>query len=244
MDTNSKRVLVTGGSSGIGLATARAFAENGYDVTICGRNAARMREAKLPYVVLDVCDEAATAEALRQMGQVDVFVANAGGAETAPALKTPREMWDRMVALNLTSVFNGARAALPPMIARSWGRFIVIGSTASLKGYRYASAYAAAKHGALGLVRSLALELARTGVTVNMICPGYTDTAMIADAVGAVARKTSQSRTAVVATFTDANPMHRLVKPEEIASTALWLASEAAASVNGQAVPVDGGETA
>jgi NAD(P)-dependent dehydrogenase (short-subunit alcohol dehydrogenase family) len=244
MDKDSTRVLVTGGGSGIGLAIARGFVADGYDVTICGRNAARMRETKLPYVVLDVCDEAATAEMLRQIGQVDVFVANAGGAETATALKTPHEMWNRMIALNLTSIFNGARIVLPPMIARNWGRFIVVGSTASLKGYRYASAYAAAKHGALGFVRSLALELARTGVTVNMICPGYADTAMVADAIDAVARKTNKPRDAVIATFTDANPMGRLVKPEEIASAALWLASEAAASVNGQAVPIDGGETA
>lgn len=240
----SRRVLVTGGSAGIGLAIAQAFASDGYDVTICGRDAQRLRDAKLPHVVLDVCDAVATAEALRQLGPIDIFIANAGGAETAPALKMPREMWDRMLALNLTSVFHGAQAALPSMIARGWGRFIVVGSTASLKGYRYVSAYAAAKHGALGFLRSLALELAQTGVTANMLCPGYADTPMIAQAVDTIASKTKRTRDEAAAAFTDANPMKRLIQPKEVAAAALWLASDAAASVNGQAIAIDGGETA
>ncbi|HUB84390.1 MAG TPA: SDR family NAD(P)-dependent oxidoreductase [Rhizomicrobium sp.] len=244
MVTTSKRVLVTGGSSGIGLAIAHGFADAGYDVTICGRDEQRLRDTKLRHVVFDVCDETATANALQQLGPIDVFVANAGGAETAPVSKMPRNMWDRMLALNLTSLFNGARAALPPMIARGWGRFIVVGSTASLKGYRYVSAYAAAKHGALGFVRSLALELAQTGVTANMLCPGYSDTPMIAQAIDTIASKTKRTREDAAATFTDANPMGRLIQPKEVAAAALWLASDAAGSVNGQAIAIDGGETA
>jgi NAD(P)-dependent dehydrogenase (short-subunit alcohol dehydrogenase family) len=244
MVTTSRRVLVTGGSSGIGLAIAQGFACAGHHVTICGRDAQRLRDTHLPHIVLDVCDEAATAEALRQIDPIDIFVANAGGAETAPALKTPRELWDRMLALNLTSLFTGARAALPPMVARGWGRFIVVGSTASLKGYRYVSAYAAAKHGALGFVRSLALELAQSGVTANMLCPGYSDTPMIAQAIDTIAGKTNRSHDVAAATFTAANPMGRLIQPAEVAAAALWLASDAAASVNGQAIAIDGGETA
>jgi 3-hydroxybutyrate dehydrogenase len=149
-----------------------------------------------------------------------------------------------MLALNLTSVFHCAQCAVPAMIARNWGRFLVIGSTASLKGYRYASGYAAAKHGVLGFVRSLALELAATGVTANMICPGYTDTPLIENAATAIAAKTGRSLGDAKASFADINPMGRLIKPTEIAAAALWLVSEGAAAVNGQAITIDGGETA
>lgn len=244
MKPNSPRVLVTGGATGIGGAIACGFRDAGYEVLICGRNEARLRASGFPYFVADVRNGGAVAEGVHQAGQIDVFVANAGGASSAPVLKTPHDVWDEMLALNLTSVFHCAQAALPAMVERGWGRFIALGSTASLKGYRYVSAYAAAKHGVLGFVRSLALELAQTGVTVNVLCPGYTDTPLIAQAVDALAEKTRRTREEAEARFTRANPIGRLVSPEEIAAAALWLASDAAAAVNGQAIAIDGGETA
>ena len=242
MTGQARRVLVTGGGSGIGLAVARAFRDAGHDVWITGRDPARLEASGFEWLAFDVCDEAALQAAIASAPPIDIFVANAGGATTAPLLKTERADWDRMLALNLTSVWLCARAAVPPMVDRGWGRFIAIASTAAVKGYAYAGAYAAAKHGALGLVRSLALELAKTGVTANAICPGYTDTPMLRAAIEMVAAKTGRSDPE--AAFTEASPMGRLIAPEEVAGAALWLASDAAAGVNGQALLIDGGETA
>lgn len=244
MNAKIRRVLITGGGSGIGLAMARTFRESGHEVTVAGRNEQRLKATGLPSVVMDVADPESVAAAMARCGPVDVFIANAGGAETSPIVKTKRDLWDRMIALNLTSVYLCAQRAVPQMIERGWGRFIVIASTAALRGYAYAGAYGAAKHGALGLVRALALELANTGVTANAICPGYTDTPLIADAVKTIADKTGRSPADAATTFTRANPMSRLVSPHEVAAAALWLAGDAAASVNGQAIAVDGGETA
>lgn len=244
MTERHARVLVTGGGSGIGLAIARGFREAGHDVVICGRNSARLEASGFPHIAFDVCDEEAVAEALRAVGPVDIFVANAGGVTTAPLIRTSREIWEHMLLLNLTSVWFCARAAVPPMVERGWGRFIAVASTAALKGYAYAGAYAAAKHGTLGMVRSLALELAKTGVTANAICPGYTDTPMLRAAMDDVAERTGRSVKDTVDTFTRPNPMERLISPDEVAGAVLWLASDAAASVNGQAIAIDGGETA
>lgn len=244
MPPSRRRVLVTGGGSGIGLAIARAFRATGCETFIAARNKRPLQEAGLPYVMMDIRDADSIRAGLAQCGVIDIFIASAGGAATAPALKTTPEQWDEMIALNLTSVFHCAQAAIAPMVERGWGRFIAIGSTASLKGYRYASAYAAAKHGVLGLVRSLALELAQTGVTSNAICPGYADTPMIARAVEAISAKTGRTREEAERALNDCNPMGRLVRPDEVAAAALYLASEAAAAVNGQAIAVDGGETA
>lgn len=240
----ARRVLVTGGGSGIGLAVAQALRHAGYDTVVAGRSKARLEAAGCPYVVMDVCDPASIAFALDEAGVIDIFVANAGAAATGPALKMAHDDWDRMLAVNLTSVFHCAQAAIPAMVARNWGRFIAIGSTASLKGYRYASAYAAAKHGVLGFVRSLALELAPTGVTANALCPGYSDTPLIESAIAAIVAKTGRPTEDARASFTNSNPIGRLIKPSEIAAAVLWLISEGAAAVNGQAIVIDGGESA
>lgn len=242
MAHSGRRVLVTGGGSGIGLAIARAFRDAGDEVLVSGRDRARLEASGLPWLQFDVCDEAALAEAIASVPPFDIVVANAGGAATAPLLKTSRADWEQMLALNLTSVWLTARAAVPSMTERGHGRFIAIASTAAVKGYAYAGAYAAAKHGVMGMIRSLALELAKTGVTANAICPGYTDTPMLRGAMDRVAAETG--RDGVEASFAKINPMGRLIAPDEVAAAALWLASDAAAGVNGQAIVIDGGETA
>lgn len=239
-----RRILVTGGGSGIGLAIANAFAANGDEVTVAGRNTKKLNASGHAFVEMDVTDAQSIIDAVKKAGPVDTFIANAGAAATAPALKTNRPLWDEMLAVNLTSVFLCAQAAVPAMIEQGWGRFIAIASTASLKGYAYTGAYAAAKHGVLGWIRSLAIELAKSGVTANAICPGFTDTPLIDSALDAVTAKTGRGRDDALAAFVKDNPMGRLVTPDEVAAAALWLASDSAASVNGQAIAIDGGETA
>ena len=242
-DSRQKRVLITGGGSGIGLAIANAFDQAGHRVVVSGRNRQKLEATGFDYLEMDVTNEAAVAKAIQTAGMIDIFIANAGAAATAPALKTSRETWDQMLAVNLTSVYLCAREAIPQMIDRRWGRFIVVASTAGLKGYAYTGAYTAAKHGVLGWTKSLAIELAKTGVTANAICPGFTDTPLVANALDNVTSKTKKSRDDALAAFVKDNPMGRLINPEEVATTALWLASDAAAAVNGQAIAVDGGET-
>lgn len=244
MTQSPKHAHISGGGSGIGLAIAKRFDAGGYRVTVSGRDREKLKTSGLSFVEMDVTDEASIRAALEQDGAPDIFIANAGAVATAPALKTKREVWDRMLAVNLTSVFVCAQASVPLMIDRGWGRFIVIASTASLKGYAYTGAYAAAKHGVLGWIRSLAIEIAKTGVTANAICPGFTDTPMVDNALTAVAEKTGRPRDQALSEFIKQNPMSRLIDPEEIAGAVLWLASDAAAAVNGQALAIDGGETA
>jgi len=243
MAESEKHALITGGGSGIGLAIARVFAENAISVTIAGRNLARLKETGLPFLEIDVTDEASVIEGVKQCGPIDIFVANAGAAATATALKTTRQVWDQMIAVNLTSAYLCAREALPQMVDRGWGRFIVIASTASLKGYAYAGAYAAAKHGVIGWVRALAIELAKTGVTSNAICPGYTDTALVSTAIENIVQKTGRPKQDALKVLVKGNPMGRLIKPEEVAQAALWLASDGASAINGQAIAIDGAET-
>ncbi len=195
----------------------------------------------------DVTDEAslarAVAEAVEKRGRVDILVNNAGGAESQPFARTDLALLRRMLALNLESVFALSRLVAPAMIAAGEGRIINVASTAGLKGYAYVSAYVAAKHGVVGLTRALAQEFAKTGVTVNAVCPGYTETDLALDAVRNIVARTGRSEAEARAELAKSNPQGRMVQPDEVAAAVLYLASPAAASVNGVALSVSGGET-
>jgi 3-hydroxybutyrate dehydrogenase len=246
-------VLVTGAGSGIGAATAVRLAQAGARVSLLGRKRPALEETARrigaqagAIVVLDVTEPEAVAEGMQNLaetsGPIDILVNNAGQAASAPFEKTDAELWSRMLAVNLTSVYALTQAVLPGMLQRKRGRIINIASTAGLIGYAYVSAYVAAKHGVIGLTRALALETARKGVTVNAVCPGYTDTPLVAEAVEAIVGKTGRSGDEARAALAKTNPMNRLVTPDEVADTVAWLASAGASAINGQAIAVAGGE--
>ena len=243
--------IVTGGGRGIGRAVAAALTAAGVGVTVIGRSEELLRDAVAAgaaagYGVADVTDAeqvAITIEtAERERGPVTVLVNNAGSVATGPFAKSDpsvfREMWD----VHLMGAVHASRAVLPGMIERGFGRIVNVASTAGLKGYPYVSAYCAAKHALIGLTRALAAETARRGVTVNAVCPGYTDTELIAESVERVAAKTGRAHTEVLAEYERIAPIGRLIRPAEVAAAVLYLCSPEAAAVTGTTLAVAGGE--
>ncbi|WP_179966250.1 SDR family NAD(P)-dependent oxidoreductase [Massilia putida] len=249
MDTLSgKHAVVTGASRGIGLAIARALRDHGARVTLMARDAAALAAAAADlgggtaWQTADVTDAASVDDAFARAGAVDILVNNAGQAASAPFSRTDAALWQRMLDANLSGAYHCIQAALPGMLDAGWGRIVNVASTAGLTGYRYVAAYCAAKHGLVGLTRALALEVAVKGVTVNAVCPGFTETDIVLDAVATIVRKTGRSEEQARTELAAANPQGRLVRPDEVAHAVAWLCMPAASAMNGQAVAVAGGE--
>jgi NAD(P)-dependent dehydrogenase (short-subunit alcohol dehydrogenase family) len=253
---SARHALVTGAGSGIGKAIALALAAKGHNVSLCGRRAAPLETARDEIAAaggkaavldgFDVTDaasiEAGIARVVDRFGDIAVLVNCAGEAPSAPFDKTDIALWNRVIGINLTGTYLVTQAALVSVKRAGKGRIVNVASTAGLTGYAYVSAYCASKHGVIGLTRALALELARTDVTVNAVCPGFTDTPLLDGAVETITGKTGRSAEETRATLARANPQGRLVTPQEVADTVLWLASEQATAITGQAIPVAGGE--
>lgn len=243
--------LVTGGGTGIGAAIARRLAASGMKVTVLGRRREPLERvcaesAGIAAVIADITRKEEVAAALvaarAKFGPVHVLVNNAGMARSAPLDKISLDDWQQVLAVNLTGTFICTRAVLDDMREAGWGRVINIASTATLRGYPYVASYCAAKHGVLGLTRALALEIARDGITVNAVCPGYTATELIDEALQNISSQSGRSREQAMEKLTALNPQRRLVQPEEVADAVHWLCGAGAAAMNGQAIAVAGGE--
>lgn len=243
--------VVTGGGSGIGAAIARALAAEGAALTLVGRRREPLNAtaATLPGACVaqaDVTDRASVDEAFAMAraahGPIGILVNNAGIAPSAPFAKITAEGWRETMAVNLDALFHCCQAALPDLLAAPSGRIVTVASTAGVKGYGYTAPYVASKHGAIGLMRALATEFAATSLTANAVCPGFTDTDIVGDAVANIQAKTGRSADEARAQLTRFNPQGRLIDPAEVADAAVWLCLPASRSVTGQAIMVAGGE--
>ena len=237
-----RRAVVTGGGTGVGAAVALALAEAGASVTVTGRRMEPLEEAAAahPGLTAAACDAADPEACARVVAGAEIVVANAGAAASKPFHRMEAADLRAMLDANLLTTFETFRAALPAMRERRAGRLIAVASVAGLRGAPYIAGYAAAKHAVLGLVRSLALEVARQGITVNAVCPGYTETPMLRRTVANIVAQTGRSEAEAEASLH--NPQGRFVQPEEVAAAVLWLAGDGAASVTGQAIVLSGGD--
>ncbi|QNB13131.1 SDR family oxidoreductase [Paraburkholderia tropica] len=251
---HQRHAVVTGGGSGIGAATATALLKAGARVTLMGREMAKLVTQReklgggehIACVSVDVADEAAVndafARATQALGDVDILVNNAGQATAAPFAQTDLALWKRMLDVNLTGAFLCTRAVLPAMLARKHGRIVNVASTAGQVGYPYVAAYCASKHGVIGMTRALALEVATQGVTVNAVCPGYTETELLQASLEQITRKTSRSEAETRSILVRHNPQQRFVTPDEVANAVLWLCAPGSSAITGQSISVSGGE--
>jgi NAD(P)-dependent dehydrogenase (short-subunit alcohol dehydrogenase family) len=252
MTLAGQHALVTGGGSGIGAAVAVALAQAGATVTICGRRrepleATAARQSGIHPEPADVTDREAMCELYKRAeaarGPFGIVVANAGGAASAPAEKVTPEIWHETLAVNLTGAFYSVQPALAGMRDRDFGRIVFVASTAGLRPAAYVAPYVAAKHGVIGLMRALALETVKHGITVNAVCPTYTETPMLDRAVERIAATTKRDAAEARAALAAKNPQGRFITPEEVAGAVLWLCAEASAGITGQAIAISGGET-
>jgi NAD(P)-dependent dehydrogenase (short-subunit alcohol dehydrogenase family) len=240
-----KRALVTGGGRGIGAAVARELAAAGARVVVCGRKLADLEalatELSGEAIACDLLDRASTDAMLARVGQIDILVNNAGVAESAALAETTDALFDRIVELDATSPFRVTRALVPAMIAATWGRVVNIASNAGVSGYAYTAAYCAAKHAMVGWTRALAIDLARTGVTINALCPGWVETAMSQEAIARIAEKTGRSLADAKKALETMSPQRRMIQPAEVAHAALMLCADNARGIHGQTIIIDGG---
>jgi 3-hydroxybutyrate dehydrogenase len=245
MTLAGRRVLVTGGGSGLGADIARTFAAAGAEVTISGRRIEALQAVaksapRIQAITADVTSEESVKALFAAAGPCDIVIANAGAAESAPFGRTSLTQWNDIIAVNLTGTFLTFREGLNQL--PGWGRLIAIASIAGLKGYPYVAPYAAAKHGVVGLVRSLALEVARKPITVNALCPGYLNTEMTDRSIENIVKKTGRTVEEARAALTAHNPEGRLIEPAEVTAAVLRLCGEGSESVNGQAITISGVE--
>lgn len=245
MTLKGRKVLVTGGGTGVGAVLATAFSEHGASVVVSGRREAPLervaaQSSAIRAIPADVTDEASVAALFEAAGPVDIVIANAGASESAPFGKTTLEAWQRMLAVNLTGTFLTLRAGVNQM--QGWGRLICVASTAGLKGYPYVAPYTAAKHGVVGLTRAIAQEVAQRDITVNALCPGFLDTEMTEQSIANIMDKTGMDREKAHASLAQLNPQKRLIRPDEVAAAALWLCGPGSEGINGQVIPIAGGE--
>jgi NAD(P)-dependent dehydrogenase (short-subunit alcohol dehydrogenase family) len=247
-----RHALVTGAGRGIGAAIVQRLKGEGARVTLVARSEDQLQETAAPLgeaaqcFAADVTDFHAVRRAFESaaasFGPVDILINNAGKAQSAPLQRTPEELWHSMIAVNLTGAYHGIRAVLPAMLERKFGRIVTIASTAGLKGYPYVAAYCASKHGVIGLTRALALEVAQRNITVNAVCPGYTETDLVRDTLLNIQKVTGRSAEEAREALTRTNPQGRLIQPTEIAHTVAWLCLPGSESVNGQSIAIAGGE--